>query len=184
VIARATSVLETSEPLPVTTAQAFERLFMTEYRRVVAIAARVLGRIDAAEDVAQEVFAAFARRHDPTAPFASPWLHTAAAHAALNVIRGERRRRNREVNDARLREPLGSAPSLALEPERCALEAERRRDVRSVLGRLPRRHARLLALRYGGLSYVEIAAALGIKPSSVGTMLARAELAFERELGT
>jgi len=35
-------------------------------------------------------------------------------------------------------------------------------------------------LRYSGLSYAEIAAALGIAAGSVGTLLARAEADFER----
>ena len=48
----------------------FERLFVAEYARVVAIARRILGDMDEVEDVAQEVFVSFHRRHPrvPTMP--------------------------------------------------------------------------------------------------------------------
>jgi DNA-directed RNA polymerase specialized sigma24 family protein len=44
------------------------------------------------------------------------------------------------------------------------------------------RAASLLALRYSGLSYDEIAAALGLRKSSIGTLLSRAEDAFRKEV--
>ena len=49
---------------------------------------------------------------------------------------------------------------------------------RAALARLPERTAKLLLLRYAGLSYAEIAAALQVAPGSVGTLLVRAERAF------
>ena len=70
----------------------FERLFLQEYPKVVAIAYRVLADRPAAEDVAQEVFIKFHRSYSPTSERASGWLHSAAVHSALNVIRSERRR--------------------------------------------------------------------------------------------
>ena len=75
----------------------FERLFVAEYARVVAIAGRVLADAHEAEDVAQEVFYTFHRQHPADAPSAPAWLHAAAAHAALNVLRGKRRRFRRET---------------------------------------------------------------------------------------
>ncbi|HEX8037399.1 MAG TPA: sigma-70 region 4 domain-containing protein, partial [Ktedonobacterales bacterium] len=45
---------------------------------------------------------------------------------------------------------------------------------------LPERQAKLLLLRQeGGLKYAEIAAILEVAPGSVGTLLVRAERAFE-----
>jgi len=63
--------------------EAFERLFDAEYGRVVAIANRVLANRHEAEEVAQEVFLDFHRRHDAGADYAPAWLHRAAYHAAL-----------------------------------------------------------------------------------------------------
>jgi DNA-directed RNA polymerase specialized sigma24 family protein len=42
------------------------------------------------------------------------------------------------------------------------------------------RSAKILTLRYSGLSYAEVAAAMKVKPSSVGKLLARAEDEFEK----
>src|SRR5436853_4682013 len=74
----------------------FERLFLQEYPKVVAIAYRVLADRTAAEDIAQEVFLKFHRSLSPDSERASGWLHSAAVHSALNMIRGERRRAQRE----------------------------------------------------------------------------------------
>jgi len=63
-----------------------------------------------------------------------------------------------------------------------AVATETRDEVRTVLARIPERSAALLALRYSGLSYAEIAQALDVRASSVGTLLRRAEDAFRREM--
>jgi RNA polymerase sigma-70 factor (ECF subfamily) len=55
---------------------------------------------------------------------------------------------------------------------------ERIAEVRFALARLKVEKAQVLLLRHSGLSYQEIAAAMRIKPASVGTMLARAEAEF------
>jgi RNA polymerase sigma-70 factor (ECF subfamily) len=40
----------------------------------------------------------------------------------------------------------------------------------------------VLVLRYSGLSYVEIAEAMGVKTTHIGTMLRRAERALRKEV--
>jgi RNA polymerase sigma-70 factor (ECF subfamily) len=70
----------------------------------------------------------------------------------------------------------------APDPARAAETAETRSEVRAALARLPDRSGALLALRYSGLSYEEIAAALGLRKSSIGTLLSRAEEAFRKEV--
>jgi RNA polymerase sigma factor (sigma-70 family) len=62
------------------------------------------------------------------------------------------------------------------------VEAESRREVRRALSRLPQRTAALLMLRYSGLSYAEVATALGMKVGNVGTLLRRAEEALRKEV--
>src|SRR5579864_893881 len=162
-----------SPPMP----DPFERLFLQEYPKVVAIAYRVLADRTAAEDVAQEVFLKFHRSFSPDSERASGWLHAAAAHSALNVIRGERRRAQRETTHATDR----SQPTAA-DPERLVEAAEQRRDVRRALSRLPERSAAILMLRYSGLSYAEVATALRIRVGNVGTLLRRAEDALRKEV--
>jgi RNA polymerase sigma-70 factor (ECF subfamily) len=155
----------------------FERLFLAEYPKVVAIAYRVLADRPAAEDVAQEVFLKFHRSHSPDSERASGWLHSAAVHSALNVIRGELRRVQRETAHA-----LDPALPAIANPERLVEEAEQRREVRRALSRLPQRTAAVLMLRHSGLSYAEVATALGIKVGNVGTLLRRAEEALRKEV--
>ena len=162
---------------------AFERLFVAEYARVVAIANRVLADAHEAEDAAQEVFAAFHRRHPPEAPYAAAWLHAAAAHTALNVLRGKRRRSRREAADVTAGERLREVAEAALDPQQSLERAEARREVRRALDRLPPRQAAALVLRYSGLSYAEVAAALGAPVDQVGTILRRGETALRREMG-
>jgi RNA polymerase sigma factor (sigma-70 family) len=63
------------------------------------------------------------------------------------------------------------------------MDVERRETqerVRQVLAKMKPRSAKLLHLRYSGLSYSELAEALQIAPGSVGKFLSRAEDEFER----
>lgn len=155
----------------------FERLFLEEYPKVVAIAYRVLADRPAAEDVAQEVFLQFHRSQSPGSEHASGWLHSAAVHSALNVIRGERRRIKRDTVHA------GAEGVMRVDnPEHLVVDAEQRREVRQALGRLPEKAAAILVLRYSGLSYAEVATALRMKVGNVGTMLRRAEDALRKEV--
>ncbi|MDR0359965.1 MAG: hypothetical protein LBJ87_10965 [bacterium] len=50
------------------------------------------------------------------------------------------------------------------------------------MGRLPTKTATVLALRYSGLSYVEVAQALGVGTGQIGTLLRRAESALRKEM--
>jgi RNA polymerase sigma-70 factor (ECF subfamily) len=152
-----------------------EGVFRTAYPRVVAVAAKVLGSRDEAEDIAQEVFLSFARS-DVSAGEAPGWLSVAAAHTALNHLRSGRRRTSREERAS----PHEVTPDIA---DAVVISDERRR-VRAALGRLPKRQAVALVLKHSGLSYAEIAAALDLSPGSVGTTVRRAELALREELNS
>ncbi|MGY1752333.1 sigma-70 family RNA polymerase sigma factor [Blastococcus sp. SYSU D01042] len=152
-----------------------DAVFRREYPRVVAVAARVLGARDQAEDVAQEVFLAFNRSSVPAGE-AAGWLSVAAAHTALNVIRSGRRRSAREETAA------AAGPADVPDVADTVVTREERSLVRAALGRLPRKQAVALVLRHSGLSYAEVAAALDLSPGSVGTTVRRAESALREEL--
>jgi RNA polymerase sigma factor (sigma-70 family) len=150
-----------------------EQVFRADYPRVVAVAARVLGSRDEAEDVAQEVFIGFGRTSVP-ADEASRWLSVAAAHTALNHLRSGRRRAAREQ----------AAPTDHVTPDVAddVVTRDERGRVRAALARLPRTQAVALVLRHSGLSYADVAAALDLSPGSVGTTVRRAEAALRKEL--
>ncbi len=154
----------------------FEKLFLAEYSRVVGIANRVLANRHEAEEVAQEVFLEFHRNHPAEADYAAPWLHRAAWHRALNVLRGNRRRTSREEAVAQPESDLSG------DPEGLVQEAAQRQRVRDAMSRLPRKSAAVLALRYSGLSYAEVAGAMGVSVGQVGTLLRRAELKLRSEV--
>jgi len=151
-----------------------EEVFRDQYPRVVAVAARVLGSGDSAEDVAQEVFLSFGRSSVPAAE-AGGWLTVAATHTALNLLRSGRRRTARE-------EAAGDGPAVVPDVAELVVTREERTAVRAALARLPHRQAAALVLRHSGLSYAEVAAALDLSPGSVGTTVRRAESVLLKEL--
>ena len=151
-----------------------EEVFRSHYAGVVAVAARVLGSRDQAEDVAQEVFLSFGRSVVPAAE-AGGWLTVAATHTALNLLRSGRRRAARE-------EVAGDGPTAVPDVADLVITREERSSVRAALARLPHRQAAALVLRHSGLSYAEVAAALDLSPGSVGTTVRRAESVLLKEL--
>lgn len=156
--------------------ESFDALFGAEYARVVRIANRVLADPHEAEDVAQEVFVDFHRLHSASAQYAPAWLHRAAAHSALNRLRGARRRQRREIAQAVQEGDRTLDPQKQLEVE------EDRRRVRQGLARLAPKPAAVLVLRASGLSYAEVAQALGVGIGQIGTLLRRAEESLRKEV--
>ncbi len=156
---------------------AFEALFTAEYARVVGIAVRVLADRQEAEDVAQEAFIDFHRLHSATAAYAPAWLHRAAAHTALNRLRGDRRRQRREIAQA------VEEGERSMDPQAQAEMNEDRRRLRQGLARMAPKPASALVMRASGLSYAEIARALGVGIGQIGTLLRRAEESLRKEVG-
>jgi RNA polymerase sigma-70 factor (ECF subfamily) len=159
-------------------AEWFDALFRDHYPRLVGLVSRLTGDPGQAEEIAADVFSKLARRSTLLASRENltAWIYRVATNAGLDALRAACRRRKTEgaANAERLR--VGS--------DRGALEdlllAERSGRVRAVLAAMKDRDAELLLLRADGMAYREIAHLLGVQPSSVGTLLARAEREFER----
>ena len=151
---------------------AFDELFLRHYATVYRVLYGVVGNAQEAEDLAQETFTAFYRqppRLDGSSALGG-WLYRVAVNRAYNALRGKQRLQRR----LRWEEPGQQS-----DPQDEYLRREERERVQTALARLPERTAKLLLLRHAGLAYAEIAAALQVAPGSVGTLLARAERAFE-----
>ena len=58
-------------------------------------------------------------------------------------------------------------------------QQDNRAQVRRILTELKPREAKLLMLRHAGLSYQELAEAVGVAPGSVGSLLTQARRKFE-----
>lgn len=69
-----------------------------------------------------------------------------------------------------------------MDPQDVAESNEDRRRVRAALARLPAKPAAVLVLRSSGLSYSEVAEALGVRTGQIGTLLKRAEEALRKEV--
>ena len=154
----------------------FEAFFRREYAVVARIAYATVRDHHHAEDVAQDVFISAERRFAGRygSQDATGWVRIAASHLGLNAIRGERRRFARETLERR----TSSAPG----PEEHVIAEERDEQVRASLARLPRHAATVLVLRHSGLSYAEVAEAMGVRVGQVGTMLRRAEAKLRKEI--
>ena len=145
-----------------------ERLFKTYHTTLVRYLTRRLGDRDWAEEVAQETFVR-ALRQDTILNERS-WLFA----VATNLVRDEARK------DARRRRHLELLRAEAVEdaePEPEGLTAERAEMAamaRKALDTLAERDRNALLMKDEGLDYHEIAAALDLSFSSVGTTLARA----------
>jgi RNA polymerase sigma-70 factor, ECF subfamily len=168
-------VLAPAQEQPV--ANDFDALFLAHFQAVFRLAYRIAGTREEAEDLAQETFIRLHRspRIWETAGDARlrAWLYQVVTHLAYNSARGQGRRRRRE-------DAVFGVSADEVDPAEVAEQVERRLAVRRALLRLPERQAQLLLLRHAGLSYRELAESLGLSAGSVGTLLARAEAAFEK----
>lgn len=154
----------------------FDALFERFYPSVYRYSRRLTGDPDVAEDAAQEAFVRMLRARPEGEPEAlRGWLF----RVAVNCIRD--RARVRSNRERLLEENPGEAPAPDPEepPDRRVERLETVAAVREALDVLDPRDREILLLREEGLAYREIAAAVGVAASSVGTLLARARRSFE-----
>jgi len=155
-----------------------EMVFRAQYERIARVIAGVIRDHARAEELAVEVFLKWDRHPAAHGENAEGWLYRTALRMALNELRTELRRSRYETVFAFLSfHTAKRVPS----PEQNWAAKEEQEQVRVVLNRLKRRNAGLLLLRNSGLTYSEIAGTLHLNPSSIGTLLKRAEEGFRKE---
>lgn len=152
----------------------FDATFIAQYPRIARVVARVVLDRGRAEEIAVEVFLKWRRHGEARGEGAVGWLYRTAVRMGLDELRRQARRARYE----RVLHQLRRAPPT---PEELHAARDERQRVRSVLAGMRPRDASLLLLRGDGVSYDDVAAALGIKPSSVGTLIGRAQHAFRTE---
>jgi RNA polymerase sigma-70 factor (ECF subfamily) len=140
------------------------RTLVERYQRVLfTVAVRMLGDADQATDAAQDAFVRAYRKlqtYDSRHKFFS-WLYRILVNECLNVRRSRR-----------LLEPLDAGMAGGDNPHRTAEQAELRTSVRLALGRLTPAYREVVVLRhYAGLSYGEIAEAVGLPEKTVKSRL-------------
>jgi RNA polymerase sigma factor (sigma-70 family) len=146
----------------------FDRLYRAHAVAVRRHLTYLTGDRATAEDLTQETFGRLYERvaADEGVELAEPraWLLTVASNLAYNQFRADSRRRARE-SGVDFVKPRSADVDEVL-------------DVRRALEELESRDRIVLMLRHSGFSYAEVAEAVGIAPSSVGTILARAQRRF------
>ena len=150
----------------------FEATFEEVYPGLFRYCHRLTGDADLSEDVAQEAFVRlYDRRVEGTDEGLRAWLFRTATHLVRDRHRvGENRRRLLEAYPV---QASGSQPT-----DEAVLREEEVAQVRRALEHLGEREREILMMRHAGFSYREIADAVDVSPSSVGTLLARAERNF------
>jgi RNA polymerase sigma-70 factor, ECF subfamily len=100
-----------------------ERVFRAEYGRAVAVLVRVLGDIDTAEDAVQDAFTAAVQRWtaDGLPPSPAGWLITTARNRAIDRLRREASREDRQAQSALLHERDEPAEEGAVHDDRLRL---------------------------------------------------------------
>ncbi|MFC1659833.1 RNA polymerase sigma factor [Gemmatimonadota bacterium] len=153
----------------------FDALFQRVYPPLFRYCHRMTGDPDQADDLAQEAFFRLWDRgiQGPEGSI-RVWLFRVATNLARDGFRARERRRH--ILTAHPTDD--SVPG----PDR---EMERNEEIekaRRALGGVPDRDREILLLRQEGFSYKEIADAVGVAPTSVGTLLARALRRFGKAL--
>jgi RNA polymerase sigma factor (sigma-70 family) len=151
----------------------FVEVFNGHFERIYRYLDRLTGDPDLAADVAQETFVKLYQRgslpHEPAA-----WLVT----VAMNLFRNVHTTRKRRVRLLEVAPEASTFADRSVAPARDPRSHDLERRVRHVLDAMPERERQMLLLRAEGYSYREIAEALELQESSVGTLLARAKRAF------
>ena len=161
--------------VPRTFHEAFVEVFNAQFERLFRVFDRLSGDPELAADLVQEAFIRLYRRGAlPDTP--ASWLLT----VATNLFRNARTRRSRRLALLTRERAAGVHSDPLPTPDAVVESEESRRRVHAVMDRLSDRDRRLLLLSVEGFSYRDIAAAAGVRESSVGVFIARARQAFRK----
>jgi RNA polymerase sigma-70 factor (ECF subfamily) len=172
-------------------ADAAEELVGTYGDRVYRLAVRITGSASDAEEVAQDALWTASRKIDTfrgSAAFGS-WLYRITANAAYQKLRGRRSHRHEIAWDDLV--PSFDEKGQYLEPaldwstklNDPAIESELRSAMSAAIDDLPGEYRAPLLLRdVEGLSTLEIAEALHVKPATIKSRVHRARLFLRKRL--
>ncbi|HHG84000.1 MAG TPA: RNA polymerase sigma-70 factor, partial [Bacteroidetes bacterium] len=150
---------------------AFELLFRENYEMLSRFARKLLGNMEEAEELVQDLFVQLWDKRDqlPEAMSMRSYLFTAARNRCLNVIR------HRKVRDKH-QEAVKMAPSeFASDPAQELEHAELQARIGGAIEKLPRRCREVFRMsRFEGLKYSEIAEKLNISPRTVEKQIGKA----------
>jgi len=152
--------------------EAVSRAHREEWARVVASLTRRFGDLDIAEDAAAEAFATAVERWpaDGVPPNPGAWLTTTASHKAIDRIRRESKRDDKQREAQRVTDHDAPEPLGAIDDERLRLIFTCCHPALAMETRVA------LTLRMvGGLTVAEIARAFLVPETTVGQRITRAK---------
>jgi RNA polymerase sigma-70 factor (ECF subfamily) len=167
--------------------QAFAQLVEAHNEKVIALAWRLVGRRDEAEEIAQE---AFLRLFKSLADFRGEsrigtWLYRTATRLAIDHLRREQLKRKVfffRTSDPDQPDPLDLAVDPSASPQEQLLARETAGRMRRLLNQLPPRQKAVFVLRHmEELSLKQIAVVLGLEEGTVKAHLHRAVSRFREE---
>ena len=161
--------------------RSFEAIYQQHRPRIYGVLVRLLRDQDEAEDVTQQVFLKLYHAQPHQLPADDHkligWLYRVALNEGYNSLRSKKRRSGWYEKLNRLWVGNRSAPDSAQVIER----QDTQQQVREILAQMKPREANLLLLRHAGLSYKELAGALDVPDSSIGSMLTQARRKFAKK---
>ncbi len=152
----------------------FERLVRLHERMVVGVAYRLLGRMEDAQDAAQEVFLRLLQKHKQIQGDAKPWLY----RVTVNVCNDWYRKRRLVM------EPDENTADGAADPLTTITFSERKKLLAEALATLGERERAAIVLRdIEGRSTQEVARILGVEEVTVRSQISVARVKLARYVG-
>lgn len=162
---------------------AFEALVSAYERRVYSLALRSTGSEADAADVTQEVFLRAYRSLDTFRGESgfSTWLYRITTNLCVDLARKNNAVQTGSLDDESAVEVPDTRGSN--QPEAALESSELRRELDTALSMVSEDHRKIVILRdVAGMSYADIAAALGLEEGTVKSRLARARAALRKIL--
>jgi RNA polymerase sigma-70 factor, ECF subfamily len=169
---------------------AFETLVERYQHRLMGVLAHLVGRVEEAEDLTQEVFLRVYRArkgYRPRSKF-STWLFTIANNLAMNHLRGKGRHPTVGLGSGDTgSQPMIPATSRALSKEGTPSAQMRKVELSEVVREaldvlVEDQKMAVLLNKFEDMSYAEIAEVMGRSEPAVKSLLARARTALREQL--
>ena len=167
---------------------AFAQLLERFEKPVYHQALRMVGHVEDAADLTQEVFLKVWQglpSFQGDSSF-STWLYRLASNVCIDFLRREKRRKDISMTvslDDEEEERQAELPDHRHSPEREVERRELREDIRRGLRSLSEEHRQVLVMReLSGMSYAEIGAVLKLEEGTVKSRIARARVALRKIL--
>ncbi len=166
--------------------RAFEQLIALHQGAVIGTVTRMLGSVDDAHDVAQQLFIRIwksAPRYEPTAKFTT-WMYTIMRNLCFNELRKRVRRKEVSLDEPVFDDqPRQFADMLAPGADVISQQEELEQALDAAIAALPEKQRLAVVMRrYEDTPYEDLCEVLGMSLPAVKSMLFRARTELRRHL--